>query len=155
TPAGKSAGWLVPSLVGGLTVLLLTSLAWPVSALVRRHYGAPYKLTGQDAKAHRWIRIASTAVIAAFIAWATAIGMMMSDFSLLTSKMDPVLFMLQLLSIVVFLGAAAIGVWNAMVVVRGPRKWYAKTWAVLLALSLLVALWVAFAFHLIALDVNY
>ena len=47
--------------------------------------------------------------------------------------------MLQLLSVVVFIGAAAVGVWNAMVVVRGPRKWYAKTWAVVLALALLVA----------------
>ena len=56
---------------------------------------------------------------------------------------------------VVFIGAAAVGVWNAMVVVRGPRKWYAKTWAVLLALALLVTLWVALAFHLIAFDVNY
>ena len=45
---------------------------------------------------------------------------------------------LQMLSLVVFIGAAAVGVWNAMVVVRGPRKWYAKTWAVVLALSLLV-----------------
>ena len=47
------------------SALLLTSLAWPVSALVRRHYGAPYRLAGQDAKAHRWVRIASTAVVAA------------------------------------------------------------------------------------------
>ena len=42
-----------------------------------------------------------------------------------------------------------------MVVVRGQRKWYAKVWAVALALALIVALWVALAFHLIAFDVNY
>jgi hypothetical protein len=42
-----------------------------------------------------------------------------------------------------------------VVVVRGPRKWYAKAWAVLLALALVIALWVAFAFHLMALRVNY
>jgi hypothetical protein len=60
-----------------------------------------------------------------------------------------------LLSLVVFVGAAALGAWNAMVVVRSPRTWYAKTWAVVLAISLLVLLWVALAFHLIAFDVNY
>jgi hypothetical protein len=65
------------------------------------------------------------------------------------------LLIVQLLSAVVFFGAAAIGVWNASVVVLGARKWYAKTWAVLLALALLVVLWVALAFHLIAFDVNY
>ena len=44
---------------------------------------------------------------------------------------------------------------SSSVVVRGSRKWYAKAWAVLLALALLVVLWVGLAFHLIAFDVNY
>jgi CubicO group peptidase (beta-lactamase class C family) len=155
TPASVSPNWLLPALIAGLSALLLTSLAWPVSALVRRHYGAPYRLTGLDAKAHRWIRIASTAVVAAFIAWSVTVAMMMGDLNLLTPSMDALLWILQLLSVVVFIGAAAVGVWNAMVVVRGPRKWYAKTWAVLLALALLVTLWVALAFHLIGFGANY
>ena len=50
------------------------------------------------------------------------------------SRLDLWLLILQLLSAVVFIGAAAIGVWNAIVVVRSQRKWYAKTWAVLLGL---------------------
>ena len=61
----------------------------------------------------------------------------------------------QCLSAMVFFAAATIGVWKASVVARGPRKWYAKTWAVLLALALLISLWVALAFRLIAFDVNY
>jgi hypothetical protein len=80
---------------------------------------------------------------------------MMGDLNLLTPSMDGWLWILQLLSVVVFIGAAAVGVWNAMVVVRGARKWYAKTWAVLLALALLVTLWVALAFHLIGFGANY
>jgi hypothetical protein len=155
TPASKSPGWLLPALVAGLIALLLTSLAWPVSALVRRHYGVPYRLEGQDAKAHRWIRIAATAAVVLCVAWGATVGMMMSDFSLLSSSTDGWIWLLRLLSIVVFLGAAALGVWNAMVVVRGARKWYAKLWAVVLALALLVLLWVAIAFHLIAFNVNY
>ena len=46
----------------GLGALLLTVLAWPVSALVRRHYGVPYALQGRDARAHRLVRIAALAV---------------------------------------------------------------------------------------------
>ena len=80
---------------------------------------------------------------------------MMGDLNLLTPRADGWLWFLQLLSVVVFIGAAAIGVWNATVVVRAPRKWYSKTWAVVLALSLLVFLWTALQFHLIAFDVNY
>ena len=155
TPASRSPGWLLPAIIVSLLALFLTALAWPVSALVRRHYGAPYLLTGDDAKVHRSVRIASVAVVAVLVAWGMTVGQMMSDFSLLSSSTDWWVWLLQLFSLIVFVGAAAVGVWNAMVVVRGPRKWYAKAWAVLLALSLLVLLWVAIAFHLIAFDVNY
>lgn len=155
TPASRSPGWLMPAVVIGLISLFLTSLAWPVSALVRRHYRVPYRLEGDDAKAHRWIRIAATAVVAIFIAWATTAGMMMSNLALLTDSMDPWLWLLQLLSLIVFVGSAALGVWNAWVVLRSTRTWYAKAWAVVLALALLVMLWVALTFHLIAFDVNY
>jgi hypothetical protein len=62
---------------------------------------------------------------------------------------------MQLLSLVVFIGGAVFGVWNAVVVVRSSRKWYAKVWAVVLALALLLMLYIAFTFHFIAFDVNY
>lgn len=153
-PASISPAWVTPALLAGLLALLLTTLAWPISALTRRHYGVPYRLTDRDAAAHRWIRIASTAVIAIFIIWGVAVAVVMGD-KLASSAADILLLIVQLLSAVVFFGAAAIGVWNASVVVLGARKWYAKTWAVSLALALLVVLWVALAFHLIAFDVNY
>ncbi len=153
-PASISPAWLMPALLVGLIALALTTLAWPISALTRRHYGVSYGLAGRDAVAHRWIRIASTAVIALFIAWGV-VGSVVLGESLTSSTSDVLLWIVQLLSAIVFFAAAAIGVWNASVVVRGARNWYAKTWAVLLALGLLVVLWVALAFHLIAFDVNY
>jgi hypothetical protein len=63
-PASRSPGWLVPAVVVGLISLSLVSLAWPVSALVRRHHGVPYRLEGDDARAQQWIRIAATAAVA-------------------------------------------------------------------------------------------
>jgi CubicO group peptidase (beta-lactamase class C family) len=154
-PGSRSPAWLLPAVIAAFTALLLTTLAWPISALVRRHYRVPYQLAGSDAVAHRFIRIASTAVVALFVAWAVTITVMLESYKLLSSTLDSWIFVLQLLSLVVFFGAAGIGVWNVLVVARGPRKWYAKTWAFLIALSLIVALWVALAFHLIAFDVNY
>jgi CubicO group peptidase (beta-lactamase class C family) len=153
-PAAISPAWVTPALLAGLIALALTTLAWPISALARRHYGAPYRLTGRDAVAHRRIRIAATAVIAVFIIWGVTVPLVTGD-RLLSSTADVWLWIVQMLSAIVFFVAAAIGVWNATVVVRSTRTWYAKTWAVLLALALLVVLWVALAFHLIAFDVNY
>jgi CubicO group peptidase (beta-lactamase class C family) len=153
-PASISPAWVTPALLAGLIALVFTALAWPISALVRRHYGVPYGLTGNDAVAHRRIRIASTAVIAVFIIWGVMVSVIAGD-HLRSSTADILLWIVQILSAIVFFGAAVIGVWNATIVVRSARKWYAKTWAVLLALALLIALWVALAFHLIAFGVNY
>lgn len=155
TPASRSPVWLMPMAIVGLISLLLTSLAWPVSALVRRHYGVPYGLSGEDARAHRWVRIAATAALVIMIGWAITVGQLMNDLTLLSESSDGWLWLLQLLSLVVFVGGAILGVWNAWVVGRSPRKWYAKLWAVVLALSLLLLLYIALTFHLIAFDVNY
>jgi len=155
TPASRSPGWLVPMAVIGLVSLLLTTLAWPVSALVRRRYGVAYGLSGEDAKAHRWVRIAATAALVVMIGWAVTIAQFMNDLTLLSESSDGWVWLMQLLSLVVFVGGAALGVWNAWVVVRSPRRWYAKLWAVVLALSLLLLLYIALTFQLIAFDVNY
>jgi CubicO group peptidase (beta-lactamase class C family) len=153
-PASVSPVWLLPALIVGLFALAATTLAWPISALVRRHYRVPYALTGLDAVAHRRIRIASTAVIAVFILWGVLTPMIMGD-KLVSSTSDVLLLILQVVSAVVFVAAAAIGLWNARVVMAGKRRWLAKLWAIVLALALLVVLWVGLAFHLIAFDVNY
>jgi CubicO group peptidase (beta-lactamase class C family) len=153
-PASISPAWLTPALLAGLIALVLTTLAWPISALTRRRYGVPYGLTGPDAATHRRIRIAATAAIVMFIIWGVLVSLIAGD-KLRSSTGDILLWIVQILSAIVFFGAAAIGVWNAIIVTRSTRKWYAKTWAVLLALALLVVLWVALAFHMIAFDVNY
>ena len=68
---------------------------------------------------------------------------------------DGWLTLLQLASIVVFVGAVGVAGWNALVTVRGDRPWTRKLWAVLLLLATLLVLWVAAAFHLLALTVHY
>ena len=155
SPAWKSGVWLAPLLGAGLLMLLLSTLAWPTAALIRRHYRAPYPYSGDDAKRHRYVRIAALAVVALFTAWATTVLSMLSNLNLLTPSADWWLWTLQILSLFVFIGAAAIGVWNAWHVLKSNRRWYAKAWAVILALSFVVALWVALTHKLIAFDVNY
>ncbi len=153
--AWKSGAWLLPAFVAGFFALLLTGIAWPVSALTRRHYGVAYPLSGMDAKAHRWIRIAAVSAIALWLAWFITTAQMMSDFSLLTGRLDGWLWLLQILALVIFVGGVLIGAWNAWVTLRSRRSWYAKTWSVVVAAAMLVSLWVALVYHLIAFDVNY
>lgn len=153
--AAKSSTWLLPAFIAALVALTLTMLAWPISALTRRHYGVQYALTGEDAKVHRWIRLAATATVVVWLGWIILISSMMSNFVLLSERTAIWLRILQVLGLVVFFGGAGVGVWNAWSVLRSRRSWYAKLWAVLLALGLLVSLWVALAFHIISFSAKY
>jgi hypothetical protein len=123
--------------------------------LTRRHYRAAYPLAGQDARAHRRVRYAALAAVVLTIAWLVTIVLALEKFTLLNGSYDWWFWVLQLLSPIVYIGAAALGAWNAWVVLRSSRKWYAKLWAVLLALAFLALLWVAIVYNLIAFSLQY
>src|SRR3546814_3712955 len=78
----------MPLLVASLVILLLTVLAWPISALVRRYYGTPYRLAGMDARAHRLVRIAALLVLVAMGAMLALVVRMLSDLALTSPSTD-------------------------------------------------------------------
>lgn len=154
-PWWKSSAWLMPALVIALLALLLTVLAWPVSAMTRRHYKVGYKLSGADARAHRIIRITALVVLATFLAAGITILMMMSSLDRLAPRNDWIVHTLRLLSLVVFPLGAAVSLWNGWTVLRSPRRKWAKFWAIVLVLSCLVIVWAAFAFGLPGYSAHY
>jgi CubicO group peptidase (beta-lactamase class C family) len=148
-PWSKSAGWWLPVLALSLGALVLTSLAWPLSAVIRRHYRVGPRLSGLDAKAQRLVRIASVAAALVFLAWGAVDFTMLSILDLI-AKLNGCVILLHILSPFVFVGGAGVGLWNAWVVLKSQRRWYAKLWAVVLACSLAALLWAAVAVHLIS-----
>lgn len=154
-PWWKSSAWLKPAVILALLALLLTVLAWPVSALVRRRYKVPYRLAGHDARAHRIIRITALVVLATAVAYAGTVVAFLSNFDLLTARNDWLVHLLRLLVLFVFPIGALVSLWNAAVVLRSHRVWTAKFWAVVLALSCLVILWVGIAFRMMGYSANY
>ena len=148
-PWSKSGGWWVPALIASVIVLLLTTLAWPISALTRRHYGVAYALTGSTAKAHRWVRMAAAASVLVFAGWVVLVLAMLSVLDLIP-KVNGWIALLRILSPLVFIGGAIVGLWNLWVVATGSRGRWAKLWAALLAGALLTLLWAAVTFHLIS-----
>ena len=154
TPWDKSGGWWTPAMALSVVLLLLTALAWPLSALTRRHYGVAYALSGRDARAHRWVRIAAVAAAVVFVGWVVLVVSMLSSLDLIP-KVNGWIALLRVLSPFAFVGGAAVGLWNAWVVVRGRRRFWAKLWAVLVAAALVVLLWAALTFHLISLFTGF
>ena len=145
----------LPLLVASLSVLLLTVLAWPVSALVRRHYGARYALSGLDARAHRLARFTALAVLLSIGGMLGFVAAMLNDLELTGPASDKWINLLRLFATVVLPAGAAVSVWNGWHVLRSQRRWLAKLWAVLLALSCLFLLWVGFANHVIGYGAYY
>src|SRR3546814_13781301 len=87
----RLSGWqalAMPLLVASLAILLLTVLAWPISPLVRRYYGTPYRLAGMDARAHRLVRLAALLLLVAIGATPALVLSMPSDLTLTSPATD-------------------------------------------------------------------
>ena len=154
--AAHDGAWLTPAFYASLAALLLTVLAWPIAAIVRRRYRARLDLAPAALSAYRAGKIGALLMLLAFGAWIATIMTMFSDLNNTSAKFDPVLRFDQIFGFLAFLGGFALILWNLLTVWSGGgRRWPAKLWSVVLALSACVVLWVAFAFHLIGWGVNY
>lgn len=145
----------LPLLIASLIVVLLTVVAWPVSALVRRYYGVPYRLSGVDARAHRLVRIGALLSLLATSAALALVASMLSALEMTSPRSDVMINAMRLFATVALPVGAAFAVWNAWHALRSQRRWLAKLWAVLLALACLFLLWLGFAQHVIGFGANY
>jgi len=154
-PASRSGAWLKPALYASLAVLLLTFLYWPATWWLRRRYQSPLKVEGRARRAYRATRIMAGLDVALLAGWAVAVTMLFAELERLSAGTDGVLWLLQIASAIVFVGAVGIAGWNAVLTWRGGRRWTAKLWSVLVLLATLVVLYVAIAFGFTAMTVNY
>ncbi len=154
-PAWRSPQWLLPSLFVALGVLLLTGLAWPIAAAVRRVYRAPFPIDGMAAIGYRAVRVFSLAAPLTFLAFIVTLTVMGDDVQRFSAATDGWNLTLQGLASVVFVGAAAVSVWDATLVWSGKRRLFAKLWSIAVAISCLLVLYTSIVFHLISFNVNY
>jgi hypothetical protein len=138
-----------------LGALILTVLLWPITAIVRRRYGASLALDPASLRAYRFGKIGAILTLAGLGAWTTILGMMLNDYNRLSAKFDSTLHLTQFFGVVAFIGGFALILWNLKAVWTGKRRWPAKVWSIVLALSALTVLWVAFVFNLINFGTNY
>ena len=154
-PAATSPAWMMPATVASLTILLLTVIAWPVAALIRRRYRQPHPFVGRELRAYRWVRYGALASALAIITWGGLVITMLKNLSMMNSALDPWLLVLHILgSIAVFIGLA-LAIWHLIVVWSGKRRWTSKVWSVLLVLATAMLLWLAISYHLVGLSVDY
>ena len=154
-PASRSSSWLLPAASVALGVLFLTVLFWPIGWFARRKYRAAFPLSGPALRGYKWTRWATLAVVLVLIGWMAIIGALFANLENTAGAFDAFMMILQVVGLVVFVGAVAITGWNAWLTWKDGRKWTAKTWNTLIAVSSLVLLYVAFSFKLLSMTVNY
>jgi hypothetical protein len=151
----RNTSWLRPLFFVSLAALAMTAVLWPVTAVVRRRFGATLTLNPPAMRAYRLSKIAAVLIVVAVAVWGATVGLMLKDLNKLTAHFDWVVHLAQLLGIVAFIGGFVLMLLNLRAVWSGQRRWPARVWSVVLAFSASIILWVAFAFNLIGFGVDY
>jgi len=154
-PWWRSSALLLPLMIASLLALAATVIAWPVSALVRRHYRVPLALGGSDARALRRMRWTALAVLVAF---GGVLGMtlgLMSDLENMGPGADTFIIATRLLATVVLPIGALLSLANMRAVLGSRRRFAAKLWSLVLAFACLFLLWMGVAYHLLGYGANY
>jgi CubicO group peptidase (beta-lactamase class C family) len=154
-PWYKNTAWLLPALWISVAVLLLTAIFWPVGALVRRSYRAPLALEPAALRAYRFSKLGALWILAGLLVWLVTLSMMFKNFDNLSGKFDPTLRFAQIFGVAAFFGGLFLIAWNLRSVWAGRRRWPARVWSVLLLLSAVTILWIAFVFKLTSFGLNY
>ena len=154
-PWYRSPAWQRPAAIVALLVCLVTALWWPIAAIVRRRLRAPLTLAPRAARARRQARIAAAALTVMSLAWVALILIGLSTLNLFSPALDPVLIILYLLSVVAFIGGTVLMLWSTYVTWTEPRPWTARVWSLLLALSALVLLQIAWTYHFMSFVTHY
>jgi hypothetical protein len=155
TPWYLDSAWLLPSLLASLGIALLTALAWPAGAVLRRRYAAAYPFEGRVARAYRLAQGFAALVILAVILWGVFIAAGLANLALWGGPLDPLLYVLQILTPVATVGLLGLAGWRAWLVWRGRRGWFGRLWSLLLLLAAAIILWVVIAFDVIGFGTRF
>jgi uncharacterized membrane protein YqjE len=153
TPGALDSAWLMPALLFGICVVFLTALAWPVGWFNRRRYGAQLALQGESLRTFRAVRAFAWLVLVVLIGWFVTISGL-EDFESHGST-DWLILLLQVVGTFAFFGLFGLSIWNAWLTWKEKRGWFARVWSVVLVLGVFFILWVALAFRLISLGVEF
>lgn len=153
--ADIDAGWIIPTILLALGIMLLTTLAWPLLAILRRIYGYRSPLAGRPLLLDRVMRGSAVAALAVAIGWMGMLGAINSDVGLLDGRLDIWMRLIQLLEIIGIV-ATLVAIYNAVVTVRSAdRSLMAKIWSVLVPLAGLFLAWVVISMGLLTFGLDY
>ena len=153
-PWWKSSTIFLPLLVLSLAVILAAIVAWPVTALLRRHYGLWPAHAGVAGRSYRFTRIAGIGVFAVLAAWTAVFSQLSGNLFAFSPALDPWIASLRIATLSTSAGAVLLALWDAK---RGwdSRGWLSRSGSVLLVLAFATLLWLATVLKLAGFGTNY
>jgi CubicO group peptidase (beta-lactamase class C family) len=154
-PWYQDTAWLVPVVMAGLGIVLLSALAWPAGAIARRRFKVAGRYEGPRLRNQRILHGLQWLVLLVLAGWATWISVGLSSLSMLAGPLDPLLYALQVLSPIALFGLLVMAGWNLWTARKERRGWFALLWAVLLLFAAVMLVWTALAFHMFGFGTHY
>lgn len=154
-PASVNTDWINPALIFALAIVVLTALAWPVRALVRRNFAAAMPFEGRARTAYRLSRLFAWLVIAAVAGWIGLIVTFSGDIGAIGGPLDWLIHLLRILTPLASFGLLLTAGWYGWLVWTGKRRWTTRLGAVLLVLAALPLAWVTVVFNLYGFNMVY
>ncbi len=153
-PWWKSSAIFTPLLAGAIVVLFVALLAWPATALLRRHYRLWPANAGVPGRSWRISRIAAAGALAAAAAWIAVFAQLNGNLFAFSPAYDAWYVLLKLATAISCAGGTVVALWDAQ---RGwsARQWPARAGSVLVALAFGTLLWLAVTLKLAGYGVDY
>ena len=151
-PTGfAGTGLELPLAVAAMLLLSLTTILWPVAALVRRHYRRAFAYSGHRALGYRLVRICAVLAVIAIGLWTTVLIQVTATNGV---SVQGLLHSAQLVSFIAFAGGLAIALWHLLLVFK-DGGWIAKLYATALTAAFAVMLWISLSYRLIGINGNF
>ncbi|HEX4709970.1 serine hydrolase domain-containing protein [Phenylobacterium sp.] len=148
-----SATWNLPLFYLTIAILTIAAVSWPAAAIIRKHYGHSFGLTGRAALLYRLTRAVCLADLAFAGLWFWFMSHKGSAW--LSSGNDGVVRLIQFVGLVGVVGAIAPLANVAGIFTDASRSWWAKVSSTAIAVACLASIWFAFSLHLITLRIAY
>jgi CubicO group peptidase (beta-lactamase class C family) len=153
-PWWKSSAIFMPLLAGAIAVLCVALLAWPATALLRRHYHLWPAHAGPPGRPWRLSRIAACGALAAMAAWMAVFAQLNGNIFAFSPAFDAGFVVLKLATAIFCGGGLAAALWDASRC-WFQRRWAAKAGSLLLVLAFATLAWLAVVLKLAGYGVDY
>jgi CubicO group peptidase (beta-lactamase class C family) len=151
-PWWRTASVLGPLVVVALGVFLITVIARPLGAVVRRRYRIAAPVATKESRL-AWF--AALALLLVALGWMTLVSQVSIDLATFGPRLDPWISLFRITTGIVCVGALTVTGWHAGRQCASEGSWTVKLGSALQVISCAAVLWLAVACRLIGYSADY